>query len=127
MNEQLKILQNYKQQALLQQSKSNMTYFDSLVGIYLGVPVEEYYPKLKDHKGDTIKDEKGRDKRDTVLAGYKLVFSEYLTSKKIMVVVKDYPTEDMLQDLVAVRISGKGYDIKGSMYYLVEDTEITVL
>lgn len=124
-NNQLNILQNFKKQAL-NTPTTNLTQFDSLVGIYLGTPVELHYAKKRDVNGKAIKGQDGKDLREESPTGYKITFSEYLTCKKILVVVNEIPEsiKNDEADLTAFRISGAGYDIKGSMYFIEQNSII---
>ena len=43
-----------------QSQKSNLTRFDGLVVVNVGVKPTEHFPKLKDSEGNKVKDENGR-------------------------------------------------------------------
>ena len=60
---QLQRLQALQAKNKEQAQKSAMTVFNGLVGVYVGTPAKEHYPKLKDENGNNVKDENGRDKR----------------------------------------------------------------
>lgn len=101
---------------------ANMTSFSGLVGVYVGNPAREHFPKLKDDNGKALKDEKGRDKRSDTSDGYTHVFAEFGTAKMIQVVL---PKEYQLQLMGAYKLSGLGYDIKsGNMYFIEKDATI---
>lgn len=105
-----------------QSQKSAMTTFKGLVGIYVGSPVKEHYPKLKDENGNNVKDEKGRDKRSDKIDGYTHVFAEFGTAKMIQIVL---PKLYDLKLMTAYQLSGLGYDIKsGNMYFIEQNTDI---
>lgn len=100
---------------------SNMTVFADLVGVYVGTPAREHFPKIKDENGKVVKDEKGRDKRSDRSDGYTHTLSEFGTSKMIQVIL---PKEYNLQLMTAYKVGGLGYDIKGSMFFIEKDGTI---
>lgn len=101
---------------------SNMTAFSDLVGVYLGTPARQHFPKLKDENGKAIKDEKGRDQRSEKSDGFTHVFSEFGTSKMIQIVL---PKECNLQLMGAYKLNGLGYDISsGNMYFIESNSRI---
>lgn len=117
--QRLKMLQAKNKEQL---QKSAMTTFKGLVGIYVGSPVKEHYPKLKDENGNNVKDEKGRDKRSDKIDGYTHVFAEFGTAKMIQIVL---PKLYDLKLMTAYQLSGLGYDIKsGNMYFIEQNTDI---
>ncbi|HEL1825118.1 hypothetical protein ACTJ5V_11730 [Streptococcus suis] len=100
---------------------SNMTAFNDLVGVYVGAPAREHFPKLKDENGKAVKDEKGRDLRSDTSDGYTHTLSEFGTSKMIQIVL---PKEYNLTLMGAYKVSGLGYDIKGSMFFIEKEGTI---
>lgn len=103
---------------------NNLTRFDNLIGIDVGVEPREHFPKLKDSNGKTVKDEKGRDVRSEILDGYTYTFAEYGTAKVIKVVLSKQVNVGFGK---AYSLSGSGYDIKqGNMYFLEKDTSINL-
>lgn len=117
---QLQRLQELQAQNNNAKKRSNLTAFNDLVGVYLGFESKEYFPKLKDANGKKIKDEKGLDKRSEKSSGYLYRFSEFSTSKMIMIVL---PEKLNLKLLSAYKLSGLGFDSFAS-YFLEEDTKI---
>ena len=61
--------------------KSNLTRFDGLVVVNVGVKPTEHFPKLKDSEGNKVKDENGKDKRSDVSDGWTYTFAEFGTAK----------------------------------------------
>lgn len=119
---QLQRLKALQEESKAKAQTSNMTAFSDLVGVYIGTPSREHFPKLKDENGKTIKDSKGRDKRSDTSDGYTHVFSEFGTSKMIQIVL---PKEYNLQLMTAYKVGGLGYDIKGSMFFIEKDGTIS--
>lgn len=97
-------------------NSSNMTTFNDVVVVYLGVQNKEHFPKMKDSDGIKMKDENGRDRRSKHSDGYTHTFSEVGTSKVVKVVLsKSYSLELM----TAYKIGGLGYDISsGNMIFI---------
>ena len=88
---QLQRLKALQEESKVKAQTSNMTAFADLVGIYVGTPAREHFPKLKDENGKVLKDEKGRDKRSDTSDGYTHTLSEFGTSKMIQVILpKEY-------------------------------------
>ncbi|HEM6090097.1 TPA: hypothetical protein U2B88_002168 [Streptococcus suis] len=118
---QLQRLKALQEESKAKAQTANMTAFKDLVGIYVGTPPKEHFPKLKDENGKSIKDENGRDKRSETSDGYTYTLSEFGTSKMIKIVLaKEYS----LQLMGAYKLGGLGYDIKGSMYFIEKDGNI---
>ena len=91
------------------------------MGVYIGTPAREHFPKIKDDNGKAVKDDKGRDLRSETSDGFTHVFSEFGTSKMIQIVL---PKEYALQLMNAYKLGGLGYDIKGSMFFIEKDGTI---
>ena len=70
-----------------QSQKSNLTRFDGLVVVNVGVKPTEHFPKLKDSEGNKVKDENGKDKRSDVSDGWTYTFAEFGTAKVVKVVI----------------------------------------
>lgn len=120
---QLQRLKALKETNKVKAQTANMTAFRDLIGVYVGTPCREHFPKLKDENGKVIKDEKGRDQRSEASDGVTHVFSEFGTSKMIQIVL---PKEYNLQLMGAYKLGGLGYDISsGNMNFLEKDTSIT--
>ncbi len=119
---QLQRLKALQEEIKVKPQTSNMTAFADLVGVYVGAPAREHFPKLKDENGKAVKDEKGRDQRSDTSDGYTHVFSEFGTSKMIQIIL---PKEYNLQLMTAYKLSGFGYDIKGSMFFIEQNTSIS--
>lgn len=101
---------------------SNMTEFNDVVAVYLGVKHKEHFPKMKDENGNKIKDENGRDRRSKHSDGYTHTLSEVGTSKVVKIVL---PKSYNLELMGAYKISGKGYDISsGNMIFIEKDGSI---
>ena len=49
---------------------ANLTLFNNVVVIDVGIKPSQHFPKLKDDLGNKIKDENGKDKRSEVSDGY---------------------------------------------------------
>ena len=119
---QLQRLQALQAKNKEQAQKSAMMVFNGLVGVYVGTPAKEHYPKLKVENGNNVKDENGRDKRSDKIDGYTHVFAEFGTAKKIQIVL---PKLYDLKLMTAYQLSGLGYDIKsGNMYFIEKETLI---
>ena len=119
---QLQRLKAMQEESKAKAKTSNMTAFNDLIGVYVGAPAREHFPKLKDTNGKVVKDEKGRDQRSDTSDGYTHVFSEFGTSKMIQIIL---PKKYDLQLMTAYKLSGLGYDIKGSMFFIEQDTSIS--
>ena len=118
---QLQRLKALQEESKVKAQMSNMTVFNDLVGVYVGTPAREHFPKIKDENGKAVKDEKGRDKRSDTSDGYTHTLSEFGTSKMIQIVL---PKEFNLQLMNAYKLGGLGYDIKGSLYFIEKDGTI---
>lgn len=101
--------------------KSNMSTFIDLIGVYLGTPPNPHFPKVKDESGKALKGADGKDLRSETSDGLTYTFAEFSTCKMIKVVL---PQEVPVKLLAAYRLGGKGYDIKGSMYFIELDGSI---
>ena len=119
---QLQRLKAMQEESKAKAKMSNMTAFNDLIGVYVGAPAREHFPKLKDGNGKVVKDEKGRDQRSETSDGYTHVFSEFGTSKMIQIIL---PKKYDLQLMTAYKLSGLGYDIKGSMFFIEQNTSIS--
>ncbi len=111
-NNQLTTLDKLKK--LQQEQKSNqtnLTRFDKLVVVHVGVEPTQHFPKLKDEHGNKLKDEKGNDKRSEQSDGWTYTFSEFGTAKIIKVVLPKLYTLELLQPY---QVSGFGYDIRNA-------------
>lgn len=118
---QLQRLKALQEESKVKAQMSNMTVFNDLVGVYVGTPAREHFPKIKDENGKAVKDEKGRDKRSDTSDGYTHTLSEFGTSKMIQIVL---PKEFNLQLMNAYKLGGLGYDIKGSLFFIEKDGTI---
>lgn len=118
---QLQRLKALQEESKVKAQMSNMTVFNDLVGVYVGTPAREHFPKIKDENGKAVKDEKGRDKRSDTSDGYTHTLSEFGTSKMIQIVL---PKEFNLQLMNAYKLGGLGYDIKGSMFFIEKEGTI---
>ena len=118
---QLQRLKALQEESKVKAQTSNMTKFSDLLGVYVGAPSKEHFPKLKDGNGKVLKDEKGRDKRSATSDGYTHVFTEFGTSKMIQIVL---PKKYDLELLTTYKLSGLGYDIKSSMFFIEKDGTI---
>ncbi|MDT2879649.1 hypothetical protein [Lactococcus lactis] len=104
----------------LQESKSktaNLSLFNNLVVIDVGIKPTQHFPKLKDDLGNKIKDENGKDKRSDVSDGYTYSFIEFTTGKMIKVVL---PQEQKIELLGCYVVVGLGYDIKSANMIFIE-------
>lgn len=119
---QLQRLKALQEENKAKSQKANMTAFNNLVGVYVGTPAREHFPKIKDENGKAVKDERGRDLRSDKSDGYTHTFSEFGTFKMIQIVL---PKEYNLQLMNAYKLSGLGYDIKGSMFYIEQNGTIS--
>lgn len=118
---QLQRLKALQEESKVKAQMSNMTVFNDLVGVYVGTPAREHFPKIKDENGKAVKDQKGRDKRSNTSDGYTHTLSEFGTSKMIQIVL---PKEFNLQLMNAYKLGGLGYDIKGSMFFIEKEGTI---
>lgn len=119
---QLQRLKALQEDSRIKAQTANMTAFNDLIGVYVGAPAREHFPKIKDENGKSVKDEKGRDLRSDTSDGFTYVFSEFGTSKMIQIVL---PKEYNLQLMGAYKLGGLGYDIKGSMFFIEKDGTIS--
>ena len=104
----------------LQESKSktaNLSLFNNLVVIDVGIKPTQHFPKLKDEFGNKIKDENGKDKRSEKSDGYTYTFTEFGTGKMVKVVLPQEQKIDLLGSYVVV---GFGYDIKQANMIFIE-------
>lgn len=104
----------------LQDSKSktaNLSLFNNLVVIDVGIKPTQHFPKLKDEFGNKIKDENGKDKRSETSDGYTYTFTEFGTGKMVKVVLPQEQKIDLLGSYVVV---GFGYDIKQANMIFIE-------
>lgn len=107
------------------QHESTKTSFKGMKLAYLGVPVKEHYPKVKDANGNTLKDADGNDKRASEYDGYTTTFSELGTSNKVMLVL---PKKYNLEWLGLYEASGLGYQMRRSnMMFVDEDVHLRVI
>lgn len=118
---QLQRLKALQEESKAKAQTSNMTAFIDIIGVYVGAPAREHFPKLKDDNGKSVKDERGRDLRSDTSDGYTHTLSEFGTSKMIQIVL---PKEFNLQLMNAYKLSGLGYDIKGSLFFIEKDGTI---
>lgn len=101
---------------------SNLERFEDILVIYLGVEPREYFAKMKDDQGKSIKDEQGKPMREPVASGYTYTFSELGTSKIVKIVLERNVNPQLLGLYV---LGGYGYDIKqNSMIFIQESGEI---
>lgn len=123
-NTQLEKLQRLQKNGATKQA-SSMKEFEGLIGIYLGTEPTEHFPKVLDAFGRKIKVEKdGRtvDKRAEESDGWTYTFAEFVTCKKISIVL---PRKYDLKLMTAYSLSGSGYDIKsGNMYFIEKNGDI---
>ena len=104
----------------LQESKSktaNLSLFNNLIVIDVGIKPTQHFPKLKDEFGNKIKDENGKDKRSETSDGYTYTFTEFGTGKMVKVVLPQEQKIDLLGSYVVV---GFGYDIKSANMIFIE-------
>lgn len=92
-----------------QQKQSNLTVFNGLVVVNVGVEPVPHFPKLRDEAGNKVKDEKGSDRRSETSDGWTYTFAEFGTGKTVKIV---YPKLVDLELLTAYKVAGLGYDIK---------------
>ena len=100
-----------------QNKTANLSVFDNIVVIYLGVKPTQHFPKLKDKFGNNLKDESGKDKRSEVSDGYTYTFSQFGTSKIVKIVL---PQERDFELLGSYKAVGLGYDIKSANMMFIE-------
>lgn len=112
--EKLKQLQS---QAKAKTTQSNMTKFDSVVVVHVGVEVKPHYPKLKNELGQNVKDERGQDKRAKESDGYTYTFVEFATAKIVKIVLKKLYN---FEPLKVFEVGGEGYDIKQANLIFIE-------
>ena len=107
-----------------QSQKSNLTRFDGLVVVNVGVKPTEHFPKLKDSEGNKVKDENGKDKRSDVSDGWTYTFVEFGTAKVVKVVIPKLYELELLQPY---QVSGYGYDIRNAgMVFIDSEGELTL-
>lgn len=109
----------------LMQSKKvgrTKTKFENLLVIYLGTPIKEHYPNEKNVDGTTKKDTKGNAVKSDKSDGYSCYYSEYGTSRKIMVVTKEKPLPELSESYI---VNGSGYDLRSANLAIVE-SEVSV-
>ncbi|TWT09769.1 hypothetical protein [Streptococcus sp. sy004] len=96
---------------------SNMTAFNDVVAVYLGVQNKAHYPKMFDSNGSKMKDESGRDKRSQNLDGYTHTFSAVGESIIVKVVL---PKSYNLELMTVYKVSGLGYKISSANMIFIE-------
>ena len=104
----------------LQESKSktaNLSLFNNLVVIDVGIKPTQHFPKLKDEFGNKVKDENGKDTRSETSDGYTYTFTEFFTGKMVKVVL---PQEQKIELLGSYVVVGFGYDIKQANMIFIE-------
>lgn len=104
----------------LQESKSktaNLSLFNNVVVIDVGIKPTEHFPKLKDKFGNKIKDENGKDKRSEISDGYTYTFTEFGTGKMVKIVL---PEKLEIKLLGSYKVVGFGYDIKSANMIFIE-------
>lgn len=104
----------------LQESKNktaNLTLFNNVVVIDVGIKPTQHFPKLKDNLGNKIKDENGKDKRSETSDGYTYSFVEFATGKMVKIVL---PEERKFELLGSYKVVGFGYDIKSANMIFIE-------
>ena len=107
-----------------QSQKSNLTRFDGLVVVNVGVKPTEHFPKLKDSEGNKVKDENGKDKRSDVSDGWTYTFAEFGTAKMVKVVIPKLYELELLQPY---QVSGYGYDIRNAgMVFIDSEGELNL-
>jgi hypothetical protein len=117
MNNLLQKLQ--KEAAEKNKKASNLVAFEDIPVVYLGTDNKPYYPKLKDNNGNTLKDEKGKERRSPTSTGFLSTFSELGTSKIVKVVLAQSNEFTLLSPY---RISGLGFDLtNASMIFIQEN------
>lgn len=108
--------------ALKGKKSSNMTRFDGLVVVEVGVEPKAYFPKLKTADGATIKGPDGKDQRAEQPSGWTYTFTEFGTAKTVKIVLSQ---QYELSPLTVCQVSGRGYDIQqGNLVFIQEDGEI---
>lgn len=109
--EKLKALQESKNKT------SNLTLFNNVVVIDVGIKPTQHFPKLKDKFGNKIKDGDGKDKRSEVSDGYTYSFVEFATGKMVKIVLSE---ERKFELLGSYKVAGLGYDIKSANMIFIE-------
>lgn len=118
--EQTNGLSQFQKLKALQESKnktSNLTLFNNVVVIDVGIKPTQHFPKLKDKFGNKIKDGDGKDKRSEVSDGYTYSFVEFATGKMVKIVL---PEERKFELLGSYKVAGLGYDIKSANMIFIE-------
>lgn len=112
----------------LQESKSktaNLSLFNNVVVIDVGIEPTQHFPKLKDKFGNKIKDENGKDKRSETSDGYTYTFTEFGTGKMVKIVL---PKEIEIKLLGSYKVVGFGYDIRSvNMIFIEQQGKIVEL
>lgn len=107
-----------KEQIQKKSASSNMESFEKILVIFLGVEPREYFPKLKNAEGGTVKDDKGNAMRSPTARGFTYTFSQLGTSKIVKIVL---PKRFNMQLLGLYEVSGLGYDIKQSSMIFIQE------
>ena len=118
---QLQRLRALQEESKTKVQNAKMTAFKDIIGVYVGTPSREHFPKIKDEHGKAVKDEKGRDWLSDTSDGYTHTLTEFGTSKMIQIVL---PKDLNLQLMNAYKVAGLGYDIKGSMFFIAKEGTI---
>lgn len=90
-----------------------------VVAIYLASTKKDYYPKLKDSNGVTLKTPEGKDLRTETPQGYSYTFTTIGDNPQtVMIVFKDsfVPSE-----LGIYQFRGLGYNIQKSKFIFIDD------
>ncbi|HEL1618174.1 TPA: hypothetical protein TXL58_002285 [Streptococcus suis] len=107
---------------------SNMSRFEGLIAVYLGVDAKIHYPKLLDADGNKIKETvngRTQDKRSETSDGWTHYFNELGTGKIIQVVLKN---KNDLKLFGLYSVSGLGYDVKaGNMFFIEKETSLSAI
>ena len=116
---QLQRLRALQEESKTKVQNAKMTAFKDIIGVYVGTPSREHFPKIKDEHGKAVKE---RDLRSDTSDGYTHTLTEFGTSKMIQIVL---PKDLNLQLMNAYKVAGLGYDIKGSMFFIEKEGTIT--
>lgn len=106
---------------LLAKKKSSKTEFSDLLVIYTGAEPKEYHLKLRDSSGAVILDDKGNEKRSSVVSGYTYTFNELGSGKLVRVVLAK--REVNIKLLGVYKVSGFGYDIRQSSLVFIDEAK----
>ena len=119
MSQETEIIKRLMQSKKVGRTK---TKFENILVAYLGAPIKEHYPNEKNPDGSTKKDSKGNSIKSEKSDGFSCYYSEYGTSRKVMIVTPEKPNPELGNSYIA---NGSGYDLRSSNLAIL-DSEVNL-